>query len=82
MLFRNLRSGGIVSATNEDSIALMQRSPIYEEYIPPTPEKKRKSGKPPKQDAPDAGQTSDAPDAGQDPNTPDAGGAADAGQDD
>ena len=41
MLFRNLRSGGIVSATNEDSIALMQRSPIYEEYIPPTPEKKR-----------------------------------------
>lgn len=74
MLFRNLRSGGIVSATNEDSIALMQRSPIYEEYIPPTPdpEKKRKSGKPPKQDTPDAGQ---------DPDTPDAGGAADTGQD-
>lgn len=71
MLFHNLRSGGIVSATNEDSIALMQRSPIYEEYIPPTPEKKRKSGKPPKQDTPDAGQ---------DPNTPDAGGASDTGQ--
>ena len=64
MLFRNLKSGGIVSVTNEDSIALMKRSPIYEEYIPPTPEKKRKSGKPPKQDAPDAGQTSDAPDDG------------------
>ena len=64
MLFRNLKSGGIVSVANEDSIALMQRSPIYEEYIPPTPEKKRKSGKPPKQDAPDAGQTSDAPDDG------------------
>ena len=72
MLFRNLRSGGIVSATNEDSIALMQRSPIYEEYIPPTPEKKRKSGKPPKQDTTDAGQTSDAPDDGD---------ATDAGQD-
>ncbi len=72
MLFRNLRSGGIVSATNEDSIALMKRSPIYEEYIPPTPEKKRKSGKPPKQDAPDAGQAPDAPEDG---------GASDAGQD-
>lgn len=72
MLFRNLKSGGIVSAINEDSIALMRRSPIYEEYIPPTPEKKRKCGKPPKQDAPDAGQTSDAPDDG---------GATDAGQD-
>ena len=71
MLFRNLRSGGIVSATNEDSIALMQRSPIYEEYIPPAPEKKRKSGKPPKQDTPDAGQ---------DPNAPDAGGASDTDQ--
>ena len=72
MLFRNIKSGGIVSVTNEDSIALMQRSPIYEEYIPPTPEKKRKSGKPPKQDTPDAGQ---------DPNTPDAGGASDTDQD-
>ena len=72
MLFRNLKSGGIVSVINEDSIALMKRSPIYEEYIPPTPEKKRKCGKPPKQDAPDAGQTSDAPDDGD---------ATDAGQD-
>ena len=30
MLFRNLKSGNIVAATDETSIALMQRSAIYE----------------------------------------------------
>lgn len=30
MLFRNLKSGNIVAATDETSIELMQRSAIYE----------------------------------------------------
>lgn len=30
MLFKNLKTGNIVAATNETSIELMQRSPIYE----------------------------------------------------
>lgn len=30
MLFRNLKSGNIVAATDETSIKLMQRSAIYE----------------------------------------------------
>lgn len=30
MLFKNLKSGNIVAVSNEDSIALMLSSPIYE----------------------------------------------------
>lgn len=38
MLFKNLKSGNIVSVTDESAIELMHRSPIYESYIP-KPEK-------------------------------------------
>ena len=31
MLFKNLKSGNIVAATDDTTIALMARSPIYEE---------------------------------------------------
>lgn len=34
MLFRNLKSGNLVEATSETSIALMQRSPNYEAVAP------------------------------------------------
>lgn len=49
MLFRNLKTGNIVAATNETSIDLMQRSPIYEAVKPtgPAPE----TGKPVKKTA-------------------------------
>ena len=40
MLFRNLKSGNIVAATDETSIELMQRSAIYEAVeIAPAPVK-------------------------------------------
>ena len=33
MLFRNLKSGNVVAATDETSIELMQRSAIYEAVV-------------------------------------------------
>lgn len=54
MLFRNLKSGNIVAATDETSIELMRRSPCYQEFVPTpaaeaarneTPKRGRKTGK-------------------------------------
>lgn len=46
MLFKNLKSGNIVSATDESAIELMRRSPIYESYIPEPVKPAVKSRKP------------------------------------
>lgn len=47
MLFRNLKSGNIVAATDETSIELMQRSAIYEavEIAPAAPAPVKAEGK-------------------------------------
>lgn len=50
MLFKNLRTGNIVAATDETSIELMQRSAIYEavEIAPaPAPKADAKTAKKP-----------------------------------
>lgn len=45
MLFRNTLSGNIVSALNEDTIALMKKSPIYEPVaILPQPQSAPENG--------------------------------------
>lgn len=56
MLFRNLKSGNIVAATDETSIELMQRSAIYEAVeIAPAPIKTEgKRRKKPAESEPDA----------------------------
>ena len=48
MLFRNLKSGNVVAATDETSIELMQRSAIYEAVeiapaVAPAPQRRRAS---------------------------------------
>ena len=47
MLFRNLKSGNVVAATDETSIELMQRSAIYEavEIAPAAPAPAKAEGK-------------------------------------
>lgn len=54
MLFHNLRTGSIVATENADSIALMRRSPSYQEFVPAPaveaareekPKRGRKAGK-------------------------------------
>lgn len=50
MLFKNLRTGNIVAATDKTSVELMQRSAIYEavEIAPaPTPKAEAKATKKP-----------------------------------
>ena len=70
MLFRNLKSGNIVAATDKTSVELMQRSAIYEivEIAPavaPTPAKaegkRRKKPTEAETDAPAAEVETDAP---------------------
>lgn len=58
MLFKNLRSGNLVEATDPDTVAMMDRSPNYEavtrtapaaEAPKPAPAKKRSSKAKPKE---------------------------------